>query len=93
MMSNTRPLSFLAFVATCHVPPLFTEPGWNLHKADEIGIDDFQAKRAPVDQYVTAKLRALWDTKKIHKGGFHHDGRFAALTDVINHTTITSRPA
>ena len=51
---------------TCHVPPLFTEPGWT----DEIGIDDFQAKRGPDDRYVTAKLRALWDTKKIHKGGF-----------------------
>ena len=31
--------------AMCHVPPLFTEPSWNLHKADVIGIDDFQAKR------------------------------------------------
>jgi hypothetical protein len=71
--------------AMCHVPPLFTEPGWNLHKADEIGIDDFQAKRGPDDRYVTAKLRALWDTKKIHKGGFYHDGRFATLTDVVNH--------
>ena len=48
-------------------------------------LDDFQAKRAPDDRYVTAKLRALWNTKKIHKGGFYHDGRFAALTDVINH--------
>jgi cytochrome c peroxidase len=71
--------------AMCHVPPLFTEPGWNLHKAEEIGIDDFQAKRAPDDRYVTAKLRALWDTKKIHKGGFYHDGRFATLADVVNH--------
>ena len=25
--------------ATCHVPPLFTEPGWNAHKAAEIGIE------------------------------------------------------
>src|SRR5262249_45149493 len=33
--------------ATCHVPPLFTEPGWNMHTAAEIGIDDFQAQRAP----------------------------------------------
>lgn len=32
--------------ATCHVPPLFTEPGWNVHKAAEIGIDDFQANRS-----------------------------------------------
>jgi mono/diheme cytochrome c family protein len=26
--------------AGCHVPPLFTEPGWNMHTAEEIGIDD-----------------------------------------------------
>ena len=31
--------------ASCHVPPLFTEPGWNTHKASEIGIDAFQANR------------------------------------------------
>lgn len=29
--------------ASCHVPPLFTEPDWPLHTAEEIGIDDFQA--------------------------------------------------
>ena len=33
--------------ATCHVPPLYTEPGWPMHTADEIGIDDFQASRSP----------------------------------------------
>jgi CxxC motif-containing protein (DUF1111 family) len=71
--------------ATCHVPPLFTEPGWNLHKAEDIGIDDFQAKRSPDDRYRTTPLRALWDTKQIHKGGFYHDGRFATLNDVIDH--------
>jgi mono/diheme cytochrome c family protein len=71
--------------ASCHVPPLFTEPGWNLHKAEDIGIDDFQAKRAPDDRYRTAPLRALWDTKQIHKGGFYHDGRFATLNDVVDH--------
>ena len=71
--------------ATCHVPPLFTEPGWNLHKAEEIGIDDFQAKRAPDDRYRTASLRALWDMKKTHKGGFYHDGRFATLREVVDH--------
>jgi hypothetical protein len=27
--------------ATCHAPPLFTEPGWNLHTPEEIGIDAF----------------------------------------------------
>jgi cytochrome c2 len=71
--------------ATCHVPPIFTEPGWNLHTPEEIGIDDFQAKRSPDGRYRTAPLRALWDTKKIHKGGFYHDGRFATLDDVIAH--------
>ena len=71
--------------ATCHVPPLFTEPGYNLHTADEIGIDDFQANRGPARSYVTTPLRALFDTKKIHKGGFYHDGRFATLRDVVLH--------
>jgi len=27
----------------------------------------------------------LWDTRKIHKGGFYHDGRFATLRDVVDH--------
>src|SRR5215216_2080267 len=26
--------------ATCHVPPLFAEPGWNTHKPEEICVDD-----------------------------------------------------
>jgi hypothetical protein len=56
-----------------------------LHTAEEIGIDDFQAMRAPDGQYRTVPLRALWDTKKIHKGGFYHDGRFETLNDVIKH--------
>ena len=30
-------------------------------------------------------MRALWETKKIHKGGFYHDGRFASLADVVEH--------
>jgi cytochrome c peroxidase len=71
--------------ATCHVPPLFTEPGYNLHTAEEMGIDDFQASRGPGRSYVTTPLRALFDDKKIHKGGFYHDGRFATLRDVVLH--------
>jgi hypothetical protein len=71
--------------ARCHVPPIFTEPGWNLHSAEEIGIDDFQASRAPDGRYRTAPLRALWNTDKIHKGGFYHDGRFATLDAVVDH--------
>ncbi|MBI2815980.1 MAG: hypothetical protein HYX72_03475 [Acidobacteria bacterium] len=68
--------------ATCHVPPLFTEPGWNLHTPAEIGIDDFQANRSPDKRYRTAPLRGLWTHQK---GGFYHDGRFATLRDVIDH--------
>jgi hypothetical protein len=71
--------------STCHVPPIFTEPGHNLHTAAEIGIDDFQANRGPERRYVTTPLRALFDTQKIHKGGFYHDGRFATLDDVVAH--------
>jgi hypothetical protein len=68
--------------ATCHVPPLYTEPGWNLHLPSEIGIDDFQANRAPDKRYRTTPLKGLWTHQK---GGFFHDGRFATLGDVVNH--------
>ena len=70
---------------SCHVPPLYSEPGWALHTAAEIGIDDFQAQRSPDGRYHTMPLRALWDAKKIHKGGFYHDGRFASLAEVVDH--------
>ncbi len=68
--------------AQCHVPPIFTEPGWNLHKPEEIGIDSFQADRSPDGGYRTSPLRGLWSHTK---GGFFHDGRFATLRDVLNH--------
>jgi hypothetical protein len=68
--------------ATCHVPPLFTEPGWNMHTPQEIGIDDFQANRAPDKRYRTAPLKGLWTHTT---GGFFHDGRFATLDDVVQH--------
>jgi len=68
--------------AACHVSPLYTEPGWNMHKASEIGIDDFQASRAPDDAYRTSPLKGLWTHTK---GGFYHDGRFATLRDVVEH--------
>jgi hypothetical protein len=67
---------------SCHVPPLFTEPGWNMHTAAEIGIDDFQASRSPDGRYRTAPLRGLWTHTK---GGFYHDGRFPTLAAVIDH--------
>ena len=68
--------------ASCHVPPLFTEPGWNMHTAAEIGIDDFQSSRSPDQRYRTTPLGGLFARQK---GGFYHDGRFATLTDVVDH--------
>jgi len=68
--------------ATCHVPPLFTEPGNNLHAPGEIGVDSFQADRSPTHMYRTAPLAGLWTHEK---GGFYHDGRFATLLDVVKH--------
>jgi len=71
-----------AACADCHVPPLFTEPGWNLHTPEEIGIDSFQAERGPEGRYRTTPLKGLWTHTK---GGFYHDGRFESLIDVIEH--------
>ena len=68
--------------AGCHVPPLYTEPGWNMHRPEEIGIDDFQANRSPDKRYRTTPLRGMIARQK---GGFFHDGRFATMMDVINH--------
>jgi hypothetical protein len=68
--------------ASCHVPPTYTEPGWNMHTAEEMGIDDFQASRAPDKQYRTSPLKGLWTHQS---RGFYHDGRFQSLLDVINH--------
>jgi hypothetical protein len=68
--------------ASCHVPPLFTEPGHNLHTPAEMGVDSFQADRSPTRMYRTAPLAGLWTHQK---GGFYHDGRFATLKDVLEH--------
>ena len=68
--------------ASCHVRPLFTEPGWNLHAGAEIGIDDFQASRSPDGRYRTTPLKGVWS----HQArGFYHDGRFTSLRDVVDH--------
>ena len=68
--------------ATCHVPPLYTEPGWNMHAASEIGIDDFQANRSPDQRYRTTPLGGLFARAK---GGYYHDGRYADLRAVVDH--------
>jgi CxxC motif-containing protein (DUF1111 family) len=68
--------------SACHVAPLYTEPGWAMHTAEEMGIDDFQAKRSPDEQYRTPPLQGLWSHTD---GGFYHDGRFSTLEEVIQH--------
>jgi hypothetical protein len=68
--------------SSCHVPPLMTEPGWNMHLASDICVDDFQANRSPDGRYRTTPLNGLWTHTK---GGFYHDGRFATLLDVVEH--------
>jgi CxxC motif-containing protein (DUF1111 family) len=66
----------------CHVEPLWTEPGWNLHTPEEVCTDDFQANRAPDHRYRTSPLAGIFTHKK---GGFYHDGRFRTLTNVVDH--------
>jgi cytochrome c5 len=72
--------------STCHVAPLYTDPGWNLHTGEEIGIDNFQADRAPDHRYRTTPLKGLWTHQQ---GGFYHDGRFADLNAVVDHYDST----
>lgn len=72
----------VAQCATCHIAPIFTDAGFNLHTAEEIGIDDFEASRSPTGQYRTSPLRGLFARSQ---GGYYHDGRFATLGDVIQH--------
>jgi hypothetical protein len=75
----------------CHVEPLWTEPGWNLHTPAEIGIDSFQADRAPDGVYKTMNLAGIFVRENgvfmnpSNKGRYYHDGRFATLLDVVNH--------
>ncbi|VVB86601.1 Uncharacterised protein [uncultured archaeon] len=75
----------------CHAEPLWTEPGWNLHKPSEIGIDSFEADRAPDGVYKTSNLGGIFVRergifmKPENKGNFYHDGRFKTLLDVVNH--------
>src|SRR5579863_488675 len=66
----------------CHVEPLWTDPGWNLHTPADVCIDSFQADRAPDHRYRTSPIGDLFTHSK---GGFYHDGRFATLANVVDH--------
>jgi hypothetical protein len=75
---------------SCHHEPLWTEPGWNQHTAAELGIDDFQANRAPGHGYRTMNLAGLFVRERglfmqpQNAGRFYHDGRFRTLLDVVD---------
>jgi hypothetical protein len=68
--------------ANCHMPPAFSDAGWNLHPGEEICIDNFQSSRSPTFRYRTTPLRGI--VAKL-KGGFYHDGRFPTLRAVVDH--------
>jgi hypothetical protein len=68
--------------ASCHMPPVFTDSGWNLHTPAEICTDSFQADRSPSGMYRTTPLGGV----SLHgQGGYYHDGRFKSLDDVVDH--------
>ncbi|HET9742817.1 MAG TPA: hypothetical protein VFQ00_08710 [Terriglobales bacterium] len=75
---------------SCHREPLWSEPGWNQHTADEMKIDHFEADRSPGHAYQTMNLAGLFIREEglfmnpADKGRFYHDGRFQTLMDVVN---------
>jgi hypothetical protein len=75
---------------SCHHEPLWTEPGWNQHTAEEMKIDSFEADRSPGRAYQTVNLAGLFVRERglfmfpQNKGRFYHDGRFQTLLDVVN---------
>jgi len=66
--------------AACHAGTLLADD--KLHTPEEIGIDDFDAKRSPTGKYRTTPLGGLFTRSR---GGYYHDGRFTTLDDVIGH--------
>jgi hypothetical protein len=72
---------FNASCTGCHVPGLWTTPGWNIVPPGVIGIDSFQADRSPNRGYRPPPLRGMFT----RKNGFFHDGRFATLGEVVAH--------
>jgi mono/diheme cytochrome c family protein len=71
-----------AHCTQCHVPPTYSDPGFNMHKPSEICTDAFQANRSPDGMYRTTPLRGLWAHAK---GGYWHDGHFKTLAEVVDH--------
>jgi hypothetical protein len=59
-----------------HVDPLWTDPGRNLHKHEEIWIEVSQATALPITGYRTSP----GDLFMQFKGGFYHDARIQNWT-------------
>ena len=68
--------------SSCHVLPLYTEPGYNLHKPSETCSDPFIANRSPTGMYRTTPLKGMFAKSK---RGFGADGAFPTLLAVVNH--------
>jgi hypothetical protein len=68
--------------SSCHVPPLYTEPGYNLHTPSETCSDPFLANRSPTGMYRTTPLRGMFAKSK---RGFGADGALPTLPAVVNH--------
>jgi hypothetical protein len=49
---------------SCHVEPLWSDPGWNLHTPAEVCIDSFQPDRAPGHRYRTSPIGDLFTQLK-----------------------------
>ena len=75
-----------ATCARCHVEPITSEPGWNLHTAAEICIDGSRRSGPPMSVTGPPPERPLDAPER----RFYHDGRFPTLLDVINHYNATT---
>jgi Di-haem oxidoreductase, putative peroxidase len=71
--------------ASCHMPPQYTDPGWNMHQPGEVCEDDFQASRSPDNAYRTTPLGGLGQRNLVKDPRFYHDGRFNSLGAVVDH--------
>ncbi|MGH2372878.1 MAG: hypothetical protein ACREJ4_01895 [Candidatus Methylomirabilaceae bacterium] len=66
--------------ASCHVPPIYTEPGLGLHAPAETCSDPGLAQRGSTGKYRTTPLHGVWQHPP-----YFHDGSAATLADVVEH--------
>ena len=66
---------------SCHVPPLYTEPGWNMHTGAEIGIDEFQAAARRTSAIAPRRCAACGRTPRAASTTTAASRRSAAVID------------